>query len=167
MVPMAARGIMQLRDQIRTAFPCLPFFGPIALCQCDECTEIKEGLREKQWDEIPAAFLDFTLNPTLLAPEAFQAFLPAYLNRALDDLDGEVLEFTVYSLSPNINAEVDHPFTPTPEEVRTTWLLGRVRLMSTAQMEAIRAFLSFIEENAADRDWFRPFITAALDRVWR
>jgi hypothetical protein len=167
MVPMAGQEIMALKDQIRTAFPCFPFFGPITPCHCDECTEIKEGLREKQWDEIPAAFLDFTLNPTLLAPEAFQAFLPAYLNRGLDDLDGEVLEFTVYSLCPNINTEVDHPFTRTPEEDRTTWLLDRVRLMSTAQIEAIRAFLSYIKENVADSDWFRPLISAALDRVWR
>src|ERR1700730_2045732 len=93
----------QLRDQIRLAFPATQFYGPITSCDCEECTDIREELRHKRWDEISIAFLDRTCSPTLLTPEAFNAFLPAYLLRALDDLSeySVVVEFTVYSLCPN------------------------------------------------------------------
>jgi hypothetical protein len=39
--------------------------------------------------------------------------------------------------------------------------------MSAAQIQAIRAFLVFIQANAGDAEWFRPFITIALEDVWR
>jgi len=88
----------QLRDQIREAFPAARFDGSITSCDCDECTAIRRELGHKRWDEISTAFLDSTCSPTLLTPEAFHAFLPAYLLRALDDLSRHaiVLEFTVY-----------------------------------------------------------------------
>ncbi len=124
----------------------------------------REELRHKRWDEIPTAFLDFTCNPTLLTPEAFGAFLAAYLLRALDDLGRHsvVVEFTVYSLCPNEpekNGQED--------QVGVGWLLQRARLMNPSQIQAIRAFLVFVQENAGDAEWFRPFITDALKKVWQ
>ena len=76
----------KVRNQIREAFPATQFDGPITSCDCEECTHIREELRHTRWDEISTAFLDLTCSPTLLTPEAFHAFLPAYLLRALDDL---------------------------------------------------------------------------------
>src|SRR6266436_3269447 len=151
----------ELREQIRLAFPATLFYGPITSCDCEECKDIQQELRHKRWDEIPAEFLDLTCSPMLLTPEAFNAFLPAYILRALDDLSRHavVVEFTVYSLCPG-DPQEDGP------EVgarRVSDLLERARLMSAAQIQAIRAFLVFIQENASDAEWFRPFITIALE----
>jgi hypothetical protein len=143
----------ELRDQIREAFPATQFYGPVTSCDCEECTHIREELRHKRWDEISTTFLDFTSSPTLLTPEAFNAFLPAYLLRALDDLDRHS-EFTVYCLCPDNEDGVSH-------------LLQRARLMNPVQIQAIRAFLVFVQENAGDAEWFRPFITGALEKVWQ
>src|ERR1700733_9291914 len=93
----------RIRDQIRGAFPSMEYHGPITSCDCDECKEIREALWHKRWDEVPTSLIDLTCSPTLLTPEAFRAFLPAYMLRALDNLMDErvVLEFTVYSLCPD------------------------------------------------------------------
>ena len=149
---MAAR---ELRDQIRSAFPAAAYYGQITVCDCGECTYIREGLRQKRWDEISAKFVDFTCSPVLLTEEAFCAFLPAYLLRALDDLTSSaiVLELTVYSVC--LSNDDDLPR-----------MVLRARLMTPVQIEAIRAFLEFVGENAADADWFRPFIRDALDKIW-
>jgi hypothetical protein len=157
-----------LRNQIREAFPATQFYGPITSCKCDECMSIREGLQRKQWDQVPTAFLDSTCSPTLLTPEAFQAFLPAYLLRSLDDLSlhSVVLEFTVYSLCPDDHQENGHEAqSDRPHGYRR--LVQRASLMSPAQTQAIRSFLLFVQENAADREWFRPFITRALQTFWR
>jgi hypothetical protein len=148
----------QVKDQIREAFPATRFDGPITACDCEECTHIREELRHKRWDEISTGFLDSTCSPMLLTPEAFRAFLPAYLLRALDDLSWHsvVVHFTVHSLCPdrsNQNGQGER-------------LSQRARLMDSSQTEAIREFLLFVQENAGDAEWLRPFITGALEEVW-
>jgi|HubBroStandDraft_1064217.scaffolds.fasta_scaffold53384_3 hypothetical protein len=151
----------QLRNQIRQAFPPAQFYGPITPCDCEECTDIRDGLRHKRWDEISTQFLDFTCSPVLLTPEAFHAFLPAYLLRGLDDLGGDtvVREFTVYSLCPNGSEEQSHEY--------QNQLLQVASFMSPLQIQAGRAFLVFVQENAAHGKWFRPFVARALDGIWR
>jgi hypothetical protein len=150
-------GADELRGQIRDAFPAETFGGAITECDCEECLDIRAGLRNKRWDEIPAAFLDFTCSPTLLEAEAYRAFLPAYMLRALDNLseDSVVTEFTVYSLCPHEN------------HYKGPWLQERVRLMNPYQIEAIRAFLLFAQEHSEEGDWFRPMVARALEEVWR
>ncbi len=158
----------ELRYQIREAFPATQFIGPITSCDCEECTHIREELRHKRWDEIPTTFLDFTCSPTLLTPEAFIAFLPAYLLRALDDLDRHsvVVEFTVYSLCPD-KPEKHGQEEQVGHQDGVSRLLQRARSMNPVQIQAIRAFLVFVQENAGDAEWFRPFITGALEKVWQ
>ena len=46
-------------------------------------------------------------------------------------------------------------------------LLQRARLMTPLQVQSIRAFLVFVQGNPGDAEWFRPFITGALETVWR
>ncbi len=152
-----------IRDQIRTAFPSTPYYGPITACVCDECKEIREALWHKRWDEVPTAFIDLTCSPTLLTPEAFRAFVAAYMIRGLDDLIGDrvVLEFTVYSLCPD-----PEPDGETAKQVKETRLRERAKLTSPAQVQAIRSFLTFAAANAKNREWFRPIINAALENIW-
>jgi hypothetical protein len=156
-----------LRDQIRQAFPATPFDGPITICDCDECTDFRKEFRHKRWDEISNAFLDFTCSPVLLTPEAFTAFLPAYMLRALDDLSPQavVAELTIYSLCPNYLEENGEE--SSSNEYKMNRLLQSAELMAPEQIQAIREFLVFMQENAGDGHVFRPIITSALERVWR
>ncbi|HWY48036.1 MAG TPA: DUF6714 family protein [Bryobacteraceae bacterium] len=153
----------RVRNEIRATFPSKQYYGPITACDCDESKEIREELWHKRWDEIPTAFLDLTCSPTLLTPEAFQAFVPAYMLRGLDDLIGDrvVLEFTVYSLCPDAEPDKD-----TAKQVKETRLRARAKMMSPAQVQAIRSFLTFVAANAENRELLRPMVGAALDSIW-
>jgi len=109
---MPGNELEQLREQIPEAFPPARFHGSITTCDCEECLDLRKALSGQRWDEVPTAFLDFTCSPALLDAEAFQAFLPAYMLRGLDDLKRErvVLEFTVYSLCPELHPrQMDYP----------------------------------------------------------
>jgi hypothetical protein len=70
-------SVQGLKDQIRQAFPAREYFGQITSCDCEECAEIREELRNKRWNEVPNEFLDRTCSPALLTPEASNVFLPA------------------------------------------------------------------------------------------
>ena len=97
-------------------------------------------------------------------PEAFAAFLPAYLLRALDDLEGRtvVLEFTTYSLSPyDSDGDVER------QKRNIQRLVTRARVMTVAQIGAVRDFLQFVSVHAKRADCFQPFLEAALEEVWR
>jgi hypothetical protein len=149
----------ELRDQIRQTFPAVRFDGRVTSCDCAECTDIERELRHRRWDEISVAYLDFTCTPTLFTPGGFQAFLPAYMLRGLDDLseDSVVAEFTLYILCPPVPEE-DDDGNLLSRDVK--YLLERVSLMSPAQTQAIRAFLTFVQENACDGEKrFGRFIT--------
>jgi hypothetical protein len=152
-----------LRDQIRTAFPATKYYGSITTCDCDECKEIREDLRDKRWDEVPNTFIDFNSSPVSLTPEAFQAFLPAYMLRGLDDLIGErmVLEFTVYSLCPD-----REPDDEIADQKKRTWLSMRRNVMTSEQLQAIRNFLTFVTANAKDRESWRPIVDKAFETIW-
>jgi len=158
--------VQELTEQIRLAFPPQTFDGEITRCNCDECSEIREELRNKRWDELPPSFLDRTASTLLLTIEAVHAFLPAYLLRALDDLISSriVQEFTVYSLCPPYPDEDNQRVW---RERRMCKLLEITQLMNPAQVQVIRAFLTFIQEHAEDGEWFQPIIADALENIWR
>lgn len=157
----------ELRDQIRQAFPAAPFDGSITICDCDECTHLRKELTHKRWDEISNAFLDLTCSPVLLTPEAFNAFLPAYMLRALDDLSpfAVVAEFTVYSLCPNYPEENGEE--GSSNEYKVKELIKCASLLNSSQIQAIRAFLVFVNENSGEGEDFQPIITSALETIWR
>lgn len=155
----------EVRDQIRQAFSAAPFDGPTTPYDSytkGEYAYFQEELQHKRWDEVSTTFLDSTDGPVLLTPEAFHAFLPAYLLRALDNLSphSQVAELTVYTLCPIEGDDLIH-------QLSVNSLLERARLMSPAQIQAIRAFLLFVQENISDREWFRSSIKTALEAIWR
>lgn len=158
------RSISELREQISLAFPAVAFHGKVTNCGCEECSEISTALRSKRWDEIPASFVDETCSPRLLTSEAFAAFVPAYLLRVLDDLSGDsiVLEFTVYSLSP-----YDWDGDAKKQERKIAHLLRVSKEMSAAQIQVVHNFLSFVSANAGKSEWLEPFISLAVETVWR
>lgn len=93
----------ELREEIRATFPSETFHGTVTECKCEECTDISTYLRGRAWTDVSDEFVRLTCSPNLLTNEAFHAFVPAYLLRALDGLTERhdvVLEFTIYNLTP-------------------------------------------------------------------
>jgi len=119
--------------KIRAAFADSTFAGPITAVdemtneELDEEQALYGALRGRSWSEISASLIArYPDGIALLTDEAFIAFLPAWLTRALKD--DEVLEAMVYMFSPH---------------ARTSEMLNRrLRLLSAEQREALEAFLA-------------------------
>ena len=93
-----------VRQHIQSAFPARVFFGSITNgCKCDECAELSKSLRQRSWDTLSDNTMDAQFGSLpLLFPEAFAAFLPAWLMRSLDNVDTEQQKFrewTLYALA--------------------------------------------------------------------
>jgi hypothetical protein len=111
--PRCPRGVAQ---RIGEAFPPSPYKGEVTTCRCAECNQIKRDFRRKSWDQVPTEVIDYTESPTLFHEiEAVHAFLPAFLLRALDDLDEKttVLEMTLYSITPHTKEDEQNWEVPT------------------------------------------------------
>ena len=154
----------RLGEEIRRAFPVEVFYGPVTECSCEECTDIRNNLSHKRWDEVPGAFLDLTRSPVLPSKEAFAYFLPAYLLRALEDLKThpdrpQTLEYTLYSLCPS----EDDPYFRSTGRLRE-----RAALMTAEQIEVVRRFLRFVALNAAEgqREWFGGLVDRGMECIW-
>lgn len=90
---------------IREAFDAVPVPGKIrdiAPHECLECEELAKALMNKPYHELPANLVDqFYESLPLLSPQALHHYLPAWLLRALENPGAEVMEFTIYHLSPS------------------------------------------------------------------
>ena len=100
----------------------------------------------------------------LLSPEAFAAFLPAWLMRSLDNVDTEQQKFrewTLYELA------LYHDEEEGVEELsrKTDRLRWRAERFTTEQIGTIRALLHFIRDHAPLSEWDREIINRAIDNV--
>ena len=156
-----------VRRHIQAAFPARAFFGPITGgCKCDECAELSKSLRQQSWDTLSDNTMDAQFGSLpLLSPEAFAAYLPAWLMRSLDSPDNEQQKFrewTLYTLA------LYHDVEDGVEELlrKTDWLRWRAERLTPEQIAAIGAFLQFIRDHARISDWDRESIDRAIDVVW-
>jgi hypothetical protein len=125
----------KFRTQLISAFPPQQFYGPIARCECEECSALRRELPGKRWDQIPAEFVDLNSGALcLLEPGALAAFLAAWLWRSMETLDDKsvLAEFTVYSLCPGSDDEGGW---------NETRIAEMVRLFDRAQRSAVGLFL--------------------------
>jgi hypothetical protein len=137
-----------LRAKIKATFPDGVFSGPITAVdgltdeeldeqELDEDKALYHGLRERRWSEIEGSFAaSLPDGLPLLADRAFAAFLPAWLVAAL--ANDEVREFVVYHFSPDT-----HQHSPSEWMNRMD---RRIRQLTSAQREAILAFLTYCIE---------------------
>src|SRR6266481_4393519 len=138
-----------LRAKIRVAFPDARFSGPITevdeLLPDDERDEeqpLYDGLRGRKWSEIEASFVVSNVDGiSLLTDEAYAAFLPAWLVAALED--DEVRELLVYGFSP---VSQDGRMSESMARQMTEREDRRIRQLTSAQLEAILAFLTYCIE---------------------
>jgi hypothetical protein len=149
-------------DKILAAFPSTLPPQPVTTCDCEECRDVRANLGHLCWNEILAPALDkhFGSLP-LLTDEAFQALLPAFLFRALDNVSDEnkSLEWTLYALyGSNEDDEIE-------AEVADARLRNRTASFNEAQREAVRAFLGLMATAPELEDHHGP-IAHALAVVW-
>ena len=152
----------QVWEQIATAFrPVLPT-QPITTCDCEECLDVRANFGHLRWNGIlpPAAEKHFGSLP-LLTDDAFQALLPAFLFRALDDIspDNKFLEWTLYALC-GAYEENEATTQATDAERRK-----RIARFNESQRESVRAFLELVKA-APKLDSHRDAITHALAAIW-
>lgn len=166
-VAKLAGKLKQLRTQIQQAFPPFPFGGLVAACTCNECAEICEHLQHRSWTEVPAAFLDWTCGPALFTPEALHSFIPAYMLRALDDLNGNsaVLEFTVYSLCP-LEPTPPNQSSPDREALHRLYVAEARKKMTCEQVQAIRNFLLLAGTHGKNAVWLNRYTRLNLKELW-
>jgi hypothetical protein len=123
------------------AFPPQPFHGVVSTHdECDEGIALRRELTGKQWDEVPAEFVDQNSGSLpLLESDALVAFLPAWLLRAIEDFNPAslVLEFTLYFLSPGSE----------DDGWNENAIAKRVGLFNDAQKTLIAEFLQDIALN--------------------
>lgn len=131
----------ELKQLLRDTFPTAPFSAdrPIAAHECEECRGIRVAFADQSPFLIPRATLaDQYGSLVLLTPEAFQHFLPAYLDYAIDETESLVAEFIRYYLGP---AEGDE------------FYLERFRLFSDAEKRVVFEVMEFL----ATRDPFELY----------
>jgi len=149
-------------EQIAAAFsPILPP-QPITTCECEECLDVRANLGHLRWNDVllPAIEKHFGSLP-LLTDDAFQALLPAFLFRALDDISAEnkFLEWTLYAVCGAY--EEDEATTEAADADRRR----RIARFTRQQRESVRAFLALVTV-APNLDIHHAPVAHALAAIW-
>lgn len=107
---LQAQQIARLRETIEEAFPAEKYTGAITRYdpgpwaeELDEEKVLFETLKGKTWNEASPDFLQAYPDAyLLLTPDAYTAFIAAWLRYALERMEGEneVREFLIYTCSP-------------------------------------------------------------------
>jgi hypothetical protein len=150
-------AVAALRGAIQSAFPVNVFHDAVTPVdgepwaeEIDDDLDLRDNLCGRAWDEVPVEVIDRQADGLpLLANEAFRVFLPAWLARSLDNLDGEskVREFTVYEFLPFEGR--------TPNETAVNaWLdadnLAKHDLLSLKQRQVVEEFLVLVSRYERD-----------------
>ncbi len=115
-----------LAAKINRAFSPDPYTGVVAPHKCLECDELQLALQNKAWNDIKnTLMLEIEGCLPLLAPDAFQAFFPAWLSLGLDDPEGTTASFAIIHLKAT----------------------DRSRLFTVAQRRVILEWLEYIWDN--------------------
>ncbi len=82
------------------AFPPRIVEGTVAPHDCPECLELRRGLTGMTWLDVPIAFIrEHSDVLPLLSPEAYRAFLPAWLRQGVLEAEGEVADVLLVHLA--------------------------------------------------------------------
>ncbi len=159
--------MQQLVQQIHAAFPPKQFLGSVTPgCTCDECTDLEMSMRGQSWTTISDDTMEIQYGSlSLLSEEALIAFVPAWLTRALSDLDEtdqKFREWSLYKLALYYNSDRDKPIELAMNTERLLRLYETFRL---EQVLVVEQWLKFIHEHARISNWDRESISAALNLI--
>lgn len=81
----------ELLAHLLDAFPPRAFSGDVVAHDCPQCSEIRATLGGASWWSVPGHFIrKHADHLPLLTKEAYKAFLPAWMNEAVNDPTGEI-----------------------------------------------------------------------------
>ncbi|SPP63306.1 DUF6714 family protein [Nitrospira lenta] len=152
MNPIPTQRIAKLKEAIALSFAKISHPAPnnIAPHQCEECAEARETFIQKDWRMLSSDVMEGHFDQlSLLSPEAFQFFLPAFMCFSLDHLDSPTCEFTVYALAFNYTRK-------TKEETdrQIEWWDSRFSLFEKDQLLVLINFLDLVKDSD-DRNYFQ------------
>ena len=151
------------RHAIRQSFPAAKFEGKVTNVdgewtpELDDEQSLFEQLHGTKWTEIPTQFVyDHPGDVSLLTCEAFAAFLPAWLERSLDNPSGknEVRAFFVYTFNPG-------------HELTIPLIAGYLRCLSEDQQRIVRKLMAEFANHEPSRFTRARAVTALafIDKV--
>ncbi len=120
--------------------------------EIDDDLDLRDNLRNRSWNEVAAEVVGRRAGGLpLLTPEAFAAFLPAWLIRSREDLGGEneIRELTVYEFC----RKHLHPALHEHQRIRHA-------LLNAEQRHAVVDFLILVSRCDGDR-----FLRASADEA--
>jgi hypothetical protein len=140
---MAAPDLAIFRSEVLDAFGSAsrPPKFLIAPHDCDECRQVCADFASIEWIAAPDATIESHPSAlSLMSPEAYAYFLPAYLLYAVAHFTHDALpsEMTVYSLA----------FSEPSGEGMHEWHRGRLKFVTAAQLETLERFLILVENDA-------------------
>lgn len=128
---------MRLKASVEWHFAStkLPIKDRITECDCWECLELRERMSKMSERELDAKTLKSNLTLSLLSPEAFLFFLPAYVLFSIDNPRDEsgIYEHTVNVLTPGKD-----------DDISATFYSLRLRLFTKEQFQVILEFLNWV-----------------------
>jgi hypothetical protein len=131
----------KLKRMIHEAFPANAYHGKVTnvdgewTADLDDEETLYRELKGRKWTELSPEFAsDHPAEMALLTDQAFAAFLPAWLMRSLDNLEGKnsVREFLVYALSPKRDMVPD----------TTLFIEGRLKNLNAMQRDTLKALMA-------------------------
>ena|ERR1051325_810264 len=154
----SSNKIEGLRQKILAAFPKIapPLPENLTEHRCDECDGVRDDFSGVEWWSADNTLIDENYDDLpLFTPEAFHYYLPAFLLRSLDsfDPDNEVLQFSVYGLSP----------TKTP--VDAPRYRARLNLFTPEQNSAVASFLEQIQMDERFYNYYAD-VERGLGKFW-
>ncbi len=95
----------KLKENIIRAFAGVPApETPLINHECEECFQLQEAFVGKSWNDVSSELIrEHFSNLPLFSPQAFHAFIPAYLIYSVENFhnDDMVSEFAAYALLPD------------------------------------------------------------------
>lgn len=155
---ISSNEIEELRQKILAAFPknAPPLPENLTKHRCKECDGVRDDFSGVEWWNADNSMIDENYDDLpLFTPEAFHYYLPAFLIRLLDsfDPDNEVLQFSVYGLSPT-KTPVDDPR-----------YRARLNLFTPEQISAVASFLEQVEKDERFYNYYAD-VERGLRKFW-
>lgn len=147
----------KVTGELRAAFTDVPYPGDdhIASHPCDECQEVIERFRGKDWKDYSEKPLELVRNDewclSLMDPEAFHYFLPLFFLAALLDYNG----------AGNITEVLPWKFVPEDDPKLAAYQSARLDRLNIRQRLAIAEALRYLHDTHPD-DYDSDSIKAAL-----
>lgn len=119
--------------------------------KCYECETVRRDFSGKKWGEVSAEIVKRNYDKLpLFTPEAFHFYLPAYLTHAVEDLEGDLAEFTFYQIDislPEYRNWLSKRINKKSHEFLIDLKSKKLALFNDDQFKVLLEFLDMLPEN--------------------